>query len=117
MLDRGYARSCIRTSENAVNPNFGGPYYKVGCSPYPTSRSLWHGRERSRGGPRRERTATPRMPVVCQCRRIQTSPGPYGIRKNRLFMRVIVPLWTRLELRFLTRNEIRSAVRVRSSAL
>ena len=45
------------------------------------------------------------MPVVCQCRRIRTSPCPYGMRKNRLLMRVIVPLWTRLDARFLTRNE------------
>src|SRR5919107_4277518 len=45
------------------------------------------------------------MPVVCQCRRIRARPGAYGMRQNRLLMRVIVPLWTRLDLRFLTRNE------------
>jgi hypothetical protein len=41
------------------------------------------------------RRAGLRMPVVCQCRRIRASPGPYEIRENRLLMRVIGPARTR----------------------
>jgi hypothetical protein len=45
------------------------------------------------------------MPVGCQCRRIRASPGSSGMCKDRLFMRIIGPAWTRLDHRFLTRNE------------
>ena len=45
-----------------------------------------------------------RMQVVCQCRRIRASPGPYGLREKRLFMQVCGRIRTRSDASRLTEN-------------